>query len=119
MKATVYMHPKCSTCKKAQQFLEKNKLAFTVKDITAQAPSLEELTKMLAVYNGDIKKLFNTSGIQYREMSLSQKIPQMSEKEALKLLASNGMLVKRPFLIEGEAGLVGFNEEQWKKVCLK
>ncbi|MGZ3733034.1 MAG: arsenate reductase family protein [Parachlamydiaceae bacterium] len=113
MTITVYVYSKCSTCQKALQFLKQHRLSFQQKEITLTPPSLEELKQMLRFYKNDIKKLFNTSGILYREMQLSSKLPDMSESEALHLLTTEGMLVKRPFLLGNDVGLVGFREAQW------
>jgi arsenate reductase (glutaredoxin) len=113
-KARVYQYSKCSTCVKAMQFLKAKKIDFESIEITEQPPSVSELKQMLKIYDGDLKKLFNTSGIQYRELDLAKKLPTMSESEALKLLSTNGKLVKRPFLLVGDKGLVGFREEAWK-----
>lgn len=112
----VYFHPRCSTCKKALSFLEKRNKKISLVDITKQAPTLEELQTMLHYQNGNLKKLFNTSGQLYRELHLSDKIENMPKNEALKLLSENGMLVKRPFLIDKDFGLIGFNEDQWVKI---
>lgn len=114
MKLKVYEYAKCSTCQKALKFLEKKKVSYEKIDITSQPPSLSELKKMAKAVG--LKRLFNTSGLVYKEMKLSEKLPQMSEEESLKLLASNGRLVKRPFLIQGDVALVGFKEDEWKKV---
>lgn len=109
----VYLYSKCSTCQMALKFLEKRKITVTVKEISKEAPSIEELQKMLSFQNGNIKKLLNTSGQLYREMQLSSKLPEMSIHEILTLLSSHGMLVKRPFLLGNDYGLTGFNEEKW------
>ena len=111
----VYQHPRCSTCKKAISFLEKKRVRYDVVDITEKPPTKTELKKMLAI-RGEIKKLFNTSGEHYRKLRLKDKLPKMSETEALTLLAGNGMLVKRPFVLKGSKGLVGFREDEWKAV---
>ena len=114
MKIKVYGYKNCSTCKKAMGFLGKKKCTVDEIDITEQAPTKSELKAMLAHYGGELKKLFNTSGQVYREMKISDKLKGMSEADALTLLASNGRLVKRPFLIvDGEAAAVGFNESEW------
>ena len=112
----IYYHPKCSTCKSALKFVEAHfhESDYTLIDITLTPPSFPELEKALQFYQSNIKKLFNTSGIQYRELGLTKKLETMSEKDALTLLSQNGMLVKRPFLIEKETCLVGFNETAWK-----
>ena len=112
--AKVYSYKKCSTCVKALKFLDKKKISVETKDITETPPSKKELQLMLKNYDGDIKRLFNTSGQVYREMKIKDKIKDMTAKEAIDLLSKNGKLVKRPFLIDGSAGLVGFKEEEWK-----
>lgn len=115
----VYIYPKCSTCKDALRFLNEAGINAEIKDITETPPSVEELKTMLQFQEGNIKKLFNTSGILYREMGLSEKLSQMPLEEALELLTSNGMLVKRPFLIAKKFGLLGFNKTQWSKLLGK
>lgn len=110
----VYEYGGCSTCKKALKFLEAKKIPFEKIDITETAPSPTELKIMLG-HVQDLRKLFNTSGLVYKEMKLSEKLPTMSEKEALALLAKNGRLVKRPFVLGDGFGMVGFKEEQWER----
>ena len=110
----LYQYPKCSTCVKARKYLEANDVAAHVINIAEQAPSVEELESMLASYDGNIRKLFNTSGMQYRELDMKNRLPEMSTSEALELLAENGMLVKRPFLLQGDSGIVGFKEADWQ-----
>lgn len=110
----VYSYDKCSTCRKALQFLEKKKIPIEKVDITLQAPNAKELQRMLAK-QGELRKLFNTSGLVYKEMKLSTKLPEMTEGEALALLGSNGRLVKRPFVLGESVALLGFREEEWKK----
>lgn len=112
----IYQYAKCSTCVKALKFLATKKQAVEAIDITEQAPTEAELRKMIKLYDGDFKKLFNTSGVQYRELKISEKIKDMAEAEAVKLLAGNGRLVKRPFLLMGDQGLVGFKEDEWRKL---
>lgn len=114
----VYLYHKCSTCKNAQHFLDTHNLKFTRIEITQQPPSLPDLKMMLGFQGGQLRKLFNTSGQLYREMHLSDKLDTMPLDEAFKLLQSNGMLVKRPFLLSKEAGLLGFNEKEWTKALL-
>ncbi len=109
----LYMHMKCSTCKDALRFLESENKTVTMKDIVQMPPSKEELRAMLGYVGGNIKKLLNTSGQLYREMGLSEKLVTMSEDEILTLLSSHGMLIKRPFLLGKDFGLVGFKEEAW------
>jgi len=113
----IYSYKNCSTCKNALKYLEKRALKTTVVDITETPPKKSELKAMLAVYEGNIKKLFNTSGQVYREMGLTDKLADMSASEAIELLAKHGKLVKRPFLMNGSDPLaVGFKEDEWKKV---
>ena len=112
----VYSYNKCSTCRNAVKFLEKKKVDAKVIDIVSTPPTKTDLKKMLKFYNGELRRLFNTSGIQYRELGLKDKLPKMSEDKALDLLSKNGKLVKRPFLISKDVGLVGFKEDEWKKV---
>lgn len=111
----VYEYAPCSTCKKALKFLDTHKIKYENLPIVETPPSLTELKKML-IFVGNIRKLFNTSGLVYREMNLSEKLPNMTETEALKLLASHGKLIKRPFALSKNHGFVGFSEEDWKKL---
>lgn len=111
----VYLYSKCSTCKNALRFLEKNQLKVEIVEITQTPPTVEELTQMLALQNGQLRKLFNTSGQLYRELQLSEKLEGMPIDQALKLLSQNGMLVKRPFLLGKGIGLLGFNEKEWEQ----
>ncbi|HEY8271621.1 MAG TPA: Spx/MgsR family RNA polymerase-binding regulatory protein [Pseudobdellovibrionaceae bacterium] len=114
----VYEYSGCSTCKKALKFLDARKLKYEVLAIVERPPTKVELERMLALVKeegGDLKKLFNTSGVLYKEMKISEKFSRMSESEALDLLAENGKLVKRPFVLGADFGLLGFKEEQWKK----
>lgn len=112
----VYQYSKCSTCKKTLKFLDSQKISYKTFPIFEQPPSLAELKKMLGYLKksgGSLKKLFNTSGIQYRELGIAQKIKDgMSESEALELLEKNGRLIKRPFILTDKSGTVGFNEEK-------
>ena len=116
MKAILYIYPKCTTCQKALKFVEKEKDSFEIKDISKCPPTIDELKIMLNFYKGDIKKLFNTSGLLYKEMGLKNKLSEMSIDEALSLLKSNGMLVKRPFFISKNKGFVGFKENEWATI---
>lgn len=109
----LYIYSKCSTCQKALAFLEKRKVPYTKKEITLTPPSDAELRKMLGFYNGALRKLFNTSGLLYKELGLSQKLGSLDEEDALKLLRNNGMLVKRPFIIGRDKGFAGFKEKDW------
>lgn len=115
MRVKVYGYKGCSTCKKALSYLTKKKIDFEDVDITTTPPPKKDLKAMLTHYDGQMKKLFNTSGLVYREMKLGDKLGAMSESEALDLLAGNGRLVKRPFLmIDGKPAAIGFNEAEWK-----
>lgn len=114
-KLRVYQYDGCSTCKNALKFLTAKKAAFESIPIVEKPPTLAELKKMLAYYDGKLGKLFNTSGQVYREMKLGEKLSSMSESEALALLAKNGKLVKRPFVLGDGFGFVGFKEDEWKK----
>jgi arsenate reductase (glutaredoxin) len=111
----LYIHTKCSTCQKALRFLEDKKITMTIKDIVKEPPSRKELEKMLGFHNGNIGKLFNTSGMLYREMQLSTKLKEMALPEILTLLSQHGMLVKRPFLLGEDFGLTGFKEAEWSQ----
>lgn len=108
----LYIYKKCSTCQKALQFLKMNRVTFESREITETPPSLEDLYAMLT-YAGDVKKLFNTSGLLYKELKLSQKLSTMPLEEALNLLTHNGMLVKRPFLLTKTFGLLGFHAQRY------
>lgn len=111
----LYQYPKCSTCRKAVKFLNENNIEFTSIDITQKPPTKAELNSMLASYDGQLRKLFNTSGMQYRELNLKQELPLMTTKQAIDLLAGNGKLIKRPFLLNADKqGIVGFKEADWE-----
>jgi arsenate reductase len=114
-KIRIYEYSKCSTCRKALKFLDHNKVAYERVPIVESPPTKADLKKMLALQGGNLKKLFNTSGEVYRAMKIGEKLPSLSESEAIELLASNGKLIKRPFAFVGDKGLVGFNEDEWKK----
>ena len=111
-------YPKCSTCQKARKWLEANHLEFTERHIVEENPSYEELMEWYAESGLPLKKFFNTSGMLYKEMQLKDKLPTMSEEEQLKLLATNGMLVKRPLIVNGNIILTGFKETEWEKALL-
>jgi Spx/MgsR family transcriptional regulator len=114
-KIRVYEYANCSTCKKALKFLEQKKISYECVPIVEKPPTVAELKKMLAHQKGEIKKLFNTSGQLYRELGISDKLPTLSEGEALKLLSQHGKLIKRPFVLTDQHGLVGFKEDEWKQ----
>jgi arsenate reductase len=111
----VYEYAKCTTCQKAVKFLNAKKIPHRVIPIKEQPPTQAELRTMLGHVGGEIRKLFNTSGMLYREMGLSEKLKTLDQAQALKLLGSNGMLVKRPFVLGDKDGAVGFKEAEWKK----
>lgn len=111
---TVYAYEKCDTCRKALKWLAAHGVAHQVKPIRETPPSIAELKSALAAHGGDLRRLFNTSGTDYRAMGIKDRLPGMSEAEALQLLSSHGNLVKRPFLIGNGVSLVGFQPEAWK-----
>lgn len=106
-------YPKCSTCQKAKKWLDGNNLKYTERHIVENNPTFEELKDWYTKSGLPLKKFFNTSGLLYKEMQLKDKLPAMSEEEQLRLLATNGMLVKRPLIVNGDIVLVGFKEAQW------
>ena len=107
-------YPKCSTCQKAKKWLEDNKIEFTTRNIVEETPTSKELTEWISKSGLDIKKWFNTSGLQYKSLNLKDKLPIMNDKEKIELLASNGMLIKRPLLISDKGIFAGFKEDNWK-----
>ena len=112
----LYEYKGCDTCRRAKKYLEAHGLAFTAIPIREQPPTKAELKRMLAIYGGDLRRLFNTSGGDYKAMKLPERLPQLTETEALGLLAANGNLVKRPFLLTDTGGLVGFKQPEWDKL---
>ncbi|MEZ4740873.1 MAG: arsenate reductase family protein [Bdellovibrionota bacterium] len=116
MKLKFYSYKKCSTCTKASQFLKSIEVDVKPIDITENPPSKSDLRKMLKFYDGNLKKLFNTSGVLYREMKIADKLKSMDLDEAIDLLSENGKLVKRPFILTQTFGLVGFKKEEWESV---
>jgi len=111
---TIYVYQKCSTCRDALRWLDERKIPYQAKAIRETPPSVAELKQALAFLGGDLKKLFNTSGLDYRAMGLKEKLPTLSENEALALLSANGNLVKRPFVLGEDFALVGFKEPAWQ-----
>ena len=107
-------YPRCTTCKKAQKWLDEKGIGYTFRDIKEENPSYDELKTWYEKSGLDIKRFFNTSGQLYKSMSLKDKLPAMSEEEKLRLLSTDGMLVKRPLLICGERVLVGFRLAEWE-----
>ena len=114
----VYCYSRCSTCKKALKWLDDNGIEYTVIDIKGDHPDEKTLRHLHEKSGLPLKRFFNTSGLIYREMGLSKKLPGMSEDEMFALLASDGMLVKRPILITEDAVFTGFKEEDWGKALL-
>ena len=108
-------YPKCSTCKKARKWLEENGIAFDERDIKEENPTRKELVKWHKQSGLPLRKFFNTSGMLYRELQLKDKLPKMTEDEMYDLLASDGMLVKRPLLIKDDVVLVGFKQGEWEE----
>ena len=106
-------YPKCTTCKKAQKWIDDNSLSYELRDIKEQNPTFEELSDWYKKSGLPLKKFFNTSGLLYKSMQLKDKLPEMSEDEQLRLLATDGMLVKRPIAVDGSTVLVGFKESEW------
>ena len=106
-------YPKCTTCQKAKKFLVDNGVIFTARHIKEENPNFDELKFWYKKSGLPLKKFFNTSGLLYKSMDLKNKLPQMSEEEQLKLLSTDGMLVKRPILITNDRILVGFRENDW------
>ena len=109
-------YPKCTTCVKAKNWLDDNNIRYELRDIKLENPTLEELTEWYRKSGLPIKKFFNTSGLLYKSLDLKNKLPEMSEDEMLKLLATDGMLVKRPLLIGDDFVLVGFKEAEWSNM---
>ncbi len=107
-------YPKCSTCQKAKKWLQENNIEFEDRHILEQTPTAQELEKWIKQSNKEIKSWFNTSGLKYRELKLKEKLPTMSDEEKIKLLASDGMLIKRPILVIDNKVLVGFKPDEWK-----
>lgn len=109
-------YPKCTTCQKAKKWLDDNKIEYEFRDIKLYNPTLNELTEWHEKSGLPLKKLFNTSGLLYKSLDLKNKLPAMTDDEMLKLLATDGMLVKRPLLIGDDFVLVGFKEIEWEKI---
>ena len=112
-------YPKCTTCQKAKKWLDENHIAYDLRDIKLENPAYEELAAWHRLSGLPLKKLFNTSGLLYQSMGLKDKLPEMSEEEQLALLATDGMLVKRPMLVGDDFVLAGFREAQWAQYLKK
>ena len=111
-------YPKCSTCQKAKKWLDAHQVTYTDRHIVEKNPTYEELKEWHQRSGLPLKRFFNTSGMFYKEMQLKDKLPAMSEEEQLQLLATNGMLVKRPLVVKEDAVLTGFKEAEWEEKLL-
>ena len=116
MSLRVWAYAGCATCRKAQRFLAERKIAHELIAIREQPPGVAELRAMLAHTGGDVRRLFNTSGLDYRALNMKARLPAMSVDEALALLATNGNLVKRPFALGKNRGAVGFKPDEWERL---
>ncbi|MCD6050104.1 MAG: ArsC family transcriptional regulator [Verrucomicrobia bacterium] len=116
MKPKVYVYRNCDTCRKAIKFLAEEGVEFQEVPIREQPPTKAELKRMLGIYVGELRRLFNTSGVDYKALNMKDKLPTLSVDEALALLNQNGNLVKRPFALTEKGGAVGFKEEEWRKL---
>ncbi len=112
----LYTYKNCGTCRKAVKYLESRGLEIEAIPIRDQPPGKAELKKMLKIYSGELKKLFNTSGQDYRALDMKNRLPSMGVDEAIDLLSQNGNLIKRPFLLTDKSGTVGFRESDWEKL---
>ena len=112
-------YPKCTTCQKARKWLDDNQIEYELRDIKLDNPTLDELGEWYKKSGLSLKKFFNTSGLIYKSLDLKNKLPTMTEDEMLSLLASDGMLVKRPILVNENFVLVGFKENEWSESLLK
>ena len=111
-------YPRCGTCKKAQKWMDEQGIEYESRDIKEDKPSYEELKLWYEKSGLPLKRFFNTSGGLYKEMQLKDKLPGMSEEEQLRLLATDGLLVKRPIAVDGDTVLVGFKQEEWEEKFL-
>lgn len=115
MKYLFLEYPKCSTCRNAKKWLDEHQISYADRHIIDKNPSVEELTEWIRRSKFPLKNFFNTSGVVYKAMQLKDKLPFISEKEQIELLASDGKLIKRPLLVSDDQVLVGFNAEEWEK----
>lgn len=115
MKYLFLEYPKCSTCRNAKKWLDEHQISYADRHIIDKNPSVEELTEWIGRSKFPLKNFFNTSGVVYKAMQLKDKLPFISEKEQIELLASDGKLIKRPLLVSDDQVLVGFKAEEWKK----
>lgn len=112
-------YPKCTTCRKAQKYLDARGVSYTVRDIKMENPAEDELRRWHQVSGLPLKRFFNTSGLLYKSLSLKDKLPGMPQEEQFRLLASDGMLIKRPILVAEDYVLVGFKEKEWEAALSK
>lgn len=115
---TVLCYPKCGTCRKAEQWLKDNNIAYNYRPIKEDNPNVDELKTWLNISRLSISKFFNTSGLLYKSENMKEKVKVLPEDELLKILASDGMMVKRPIVLKDNTVLVGFKEEEWRKALL-
>ena len=114
MKNLFIEYPRCSTCKKAKKWLDENNIKYIDRNIVEETPTEKELKEWIKKSRVDIRKWFNTSGLKYKELKLKDKLLEMSDEEKIKLLVTDGMLIKRPLLISDKEILLGFKEDSWK-----
>jgi len=114
MKPVFLCYPKCSTCQKAQKWLDENNIEYTIRMIVEENPTVEELKQWIPLSGLPLKRFFNTSGLVYKDLALKEKLPTMSEEEQIKILSTNGKLVKRPLVVTDKTVLVGFKEQEWE-----
>ena len=112
-------YERCTTCQKARKWLDEQGIAYTVRPIKEERPTVEELSRWYRESGLPLKRFFNTSGLQYKALELKERLPSVTEEEQLTLLASDGMLVKRPLLVGGHGVLVGFRPEEWERALKK
>lgn len=108
-------YSKCGTCKKAKKFLEENNIKYKDRPIKEETPDYQEIKTWVENYNIQIKNLFNTSGLKYKELNLKEKLNSLTDEEKIKLLTTDGMLIKRPILVDKNKILIGFKEKEWKE----
>ena len=119
MKYIFIHYPKCTTCQRAKKFLDENQIKYTERHIVTETPTYEELKAIIEASGLPVSKFFNTSGMLYRSMNLKEELKSSSDDEKIRLLASNGMLIKRPILIKKNKILLGFKEDEWKEIKSK
>ena len=115
MKNIFIQYPKCSTCKNAQKWLNENNIEYEARNIIEDTPTFEELKEWIKISGLPLKKFFNTSGMLYRELNLRERLAELEEDEQIRILSSNGMLIKRPILVNENKILIGFNKKEWEE----